>query len=93
VRSVDADADAESDLSRRTSEVGVRNRTSGVGVGIGVGIRVGVLSTTGGSTAESRAALRVAVAWGYVEASEIDAGEAILDRIAGMLYRLGARRA
>jgi hypothetical protein len=49
------------------------------------------LETAAGSTAESRAALRVAVAWGYIEASEIEAGEATLDRIAAMLYRLGAR--
>jgi hypothetical protein len=36
--------------------------------------------------------LRVAVAWGYVEAREIQAGGARLDRIAAMLHRLRARR-
>ncbi len=35
---------------------------------------------------------RVAVAWGYVDPKHIQAGEALLDRVAGMLYRLGARR-
>jgi four helix bundle protein len=57
------------------------------------GNRLARFSTAAGSTAESRAALRVAVAWGYVEASEIDAGEAILDRIAGCSTdsALGAR--
>jgi hypothetical protein len=34
----------------------------------------------------------VAVAWGYVQARDIEAGEARLDRIAAMLHRLGARR-
>jgi hypothetical protein len=36
--------------------------------------------------------LRVAVAWGYVNPKHIEAGEALLDRIAAMLHRLGARR-
>ena len=44
------------------------------------------------SSDEARAALRVAVAWGYVDAGSIEAGEALLDRVAAMLYRLGARR-
>ncbi|HEX8792688.1 MAG TPA: hypothetical protein VF765_17190 [Polyangiaceae bacterium] len=49
-------------------------------------------STAAGSNAEVRAALRVAIAWGYVSACDVDAGEQLLDRIAAMLYRLGARR-
>jgi four helix bundle protein len=73
-------------LSSIALNIGEGNRSQG-------GNRTARFSTAAGSTAESRAALRVAVAWGYVEAREIDAGEAILDRIAGMLYRLGARRA
>jgi hypothetical protein len=32
----------------------------------------------------------VAVAWGYV--TDIASGDAILDRVAAMLHRLGARR-
>ena len=56
------------------------------------GHRIARFSTAAGSNAESRAALRVAVAWGYVQARDIDAGEARLDRIAAMLHRLGARR-
>ncbi len=56
------------------------------------GNRVARFSTAAGSNAEARAALRVAVAWGYVVVSEIEAGEALLDRVAAMLYRLGARR-
>jgi len=32
------------------------------------------------------------VAWGYVQARDIEAGEARLDRIAAMLQGLGARR-
>jgi four helix bundle protein len=56
------------------------------------GHRIARFSTAAGSNAESRAALRVAVAWGYVHPKHIEAGEALLDRVAGMLYRLGARR-
>ena len=56
------------------------------------GHRIARFSTAAGSNAESRAALRVAIAWGYVNAPEVEAGEAILNRIAGMLHGLGARR-
>ena len=56
------------------------------------GTRLARFSTAAGSNAEVRAALRVAVAWGYVSAPDVEAGEQILDRIAAMLYRLGARR-
>jgi four helix bundle protein len=56
------------------------------------GHRVSRFSTAAGSNAESRTALRVAVAWGYVDAHAIEAGDALLDRVAAMLYRLGARR-
>jgi four helix bundle protein len=56
------------------------------------GHRIARFCTAAGSNAESRAALRVAVAWGYVQARDIEAGEARLDRIAAMLHGLGARR-
>jgi four helix bundle protein len=56
------------------------------------GHRVARFSTAAGSNAESRAALRVAVAWGYVEAHDIEAGDALLDRVAAMLHGLGAQR-
>jgi four helix bundle protein len=49
-------------------------------------------STAAGSNAEARAALRLAVAWRYVLAGEVEAGDALLDRVAAMLHRLGARR-
>jgi len=55
------------------------------------GHRIARFSTAAGSNAESRAALRVAVAWGYLQPHDIEAGEARLDRIAAMLHRLGAR--
>jgi hypothetical protein len=35
--------------------------------------------------------MQVAVAWGYVQTDQIQAGDQLLDRIAAMLYRLGAR--
>jgi four helix bundle protein len=56
------------------------------------GHRIARFSTAAGSTSEARAALRVAVAWGYVSSSVIAEGEAMLDRVAGMLHRLGAQR-
>ncbi len=56
------------------------------------GHRTARFSTAAGSNSESRAALRVAVAWGYVGAHEVQAGEELLDRVGAMLYRLGARR-
>jgi four helix bundle protein len=56
------------------------------------GHRVARFSTAAGSNAESRAALRVAVAWGYVRARDIQVGEELLDRVAAMLHRLGAKR-
>jgi len=39
-----------------------------------------------------RAALRVAVAWGYVETADVEPIDALLDRVARMLHGLGARR-
>jgi four helix bundle protein len=56
------------------------------------GNRVSRYSTAAGSNSESRAALRVAVAWGYVTRAEVIEGETLLDRVAAMLYRLGAGR-
>lgn len=71
-------------LSSVALNIGEGNRSQG-------GHRIARFSTAAGSTAESRTALRVAVAWGYVDAHEIEPGEALLDRVAAMLYRLGAR--
>jgi four helix bundle protein len=56
------------------------------------GHRIARFSTAAGSNGESRAGLRLAVAWGYVAADEVAAGERVLDRVAAMLYGLGARR-
>lgn len=56
------------------------------------GHRIARFSTAAGSNAESRTALKVAVAWGYIDSSDIEAGDALLDQVAAMLYRLGARR-
>jgi four helix bundle protein len=54
--------------------------------------RISRFSTAAGSAAEARAGLRVATAWGYVEAGEVEAIDALLDRVARMLHGLGARR-
>jgi four helix bundle protein len=56
------------------------------------GNRLSRFSSAAGSNSEARAALRVAVAWGYVRSEDVEAGEQLLDRIAAMLHRLGARR-
>ena len=56
------------------------------------GHRIARFSTAAGSNGESRAGLRVAVAWGYVPSDEIVAGDELLDRVAAMLHRLGAKR-
>lgn len=56
------------------------------------GLRVARFYTAAGSNGESRAALRAAVAWGHVDSSDVEAGEELLDRVAAMLHRLGARR-
>jgi four helix bundle protein len=56
------------------------------------GNRLTRFSSAAGSASEARAALRVAVAWGYVDGSDVEAGESLLDRVGAMLHRLGARR-
>jgi four helix bundle protein len=65
---------------------------AGEGNGSSGGTRVVRFSTALGSTDESRVTLRAAVAWGYVQESEIQEGDRLLDRVGGMLYALGARR-
>jgi four helix bundle protein len=55
------------------------------------GTRLARFSTAAGSNAESRAALRVAVAWRYVLAQDVAEGDQVLDRVAAMLHRLGAK--
>jgi len=65
--------------------IGEGNRSQG-------GLRVTRFSSAAGSNDEARAGLRAAVAWGYVAPQEIQAGEDLLDRVAAMLWRLGARR-
>jgi four helix bundle protein len=83
------DRDLADQLRRALSSIALNaaegNRSQG-------GHRVARFSTAAGSTSESRAALRVAVAWGYVAERDIDTGEARLDRVAAMLHGLGARR-
>jgi four helix bundle protein len=83
------DRDLGEQLRRALSSIALNiaegNRSQG-------GHRLARFSTAAGSNGESRAALRVAVAWGYVQANEIETGEQLLDRIAAMLHSLGARR-
>ncbi len=46
-----------------------------------------------GSANESRAALKVACAWGYLDGSRCARCEQLLDRLAGLLWGLTHRRA
>jgi four helix bundle protein len=75
----------------------IRRALSSVALNIGEasgtegGNRAARFSTAAGSNAEVRAALRVAMAWGYVSANQVEPGEQLLDRIAAVLHRLGAR--
>jgi four helix bundle protein len=50
------------------------------------------LHSAAGSTAESRAALRLAIAWGYAPPAQTAAADALLDRVAAMLFRLAHPR-
>lgn len=83
------DRDLGEQLRRALSSVALNVAEGG---GSRDGNRMARFSTAAGSCAESRAALRVAVAWGYVRTQEAAAGEALLDSVAAMLHRLGARR-
>ena len=50
--------------------------------------RVHLFRIAAGSAAELRVALRVAQAWGYVEASRLVQAQALLDRELGLLWGL-----
>jgi four helix bundle protein len=80
-----------------SSETTLRRALSSIALNIAEGDRseggnrLSRFSTAAGSNAEARTALRVAVAWGYVFHEDIQDAEELLDRIAAMLHRLGAR--
>ena len=46
------------------------------------------LFTAAGSANEVRAALRVAVAWGYCVGGEVEGARGVLDRVIAMLWKL-----
>ncbi len=45
-----------------------------------------------GSAAEVRSGLRIAQAWGFVEAADLEVAEALADRLRAMLWRLTHER-
>ncbi len=47
--------------------------------------------TAAGSANETLAALKVAVAWGYIESEDAEAASALLERILPMLWKLSRR--
>ena len=52
------------------------------------GNRKARLFTAAGSANETRAALRVAVAWGYCAERESERARALVERVVGMLWKL-----
>ena len=51
------------------------------------------LHSAAGSARETRSALELACAWGYVAPSSVEPAEELLDRVAAMLWRLTHPRA
>ena len=87
-------------IRQRDRDLGeqIRRAMSSVALNLGEasgthgGHRAERFSTASGSCVEVRTGLRVAAAWGYVAREDVAAVDAQLDRVAAMLYRLGARR-
>jgi four helix bundle protein len=59
----------------------------GEAAGSRAGNRRARLETALGSTQESRVALRIAAAWGYLSGEDAQALDAMLDRVAAMTWR------
>jgi four helix bundle protein len=82
------DRDLGEQLRRALSSVALNIAEGNKSAG---GHRLARFSTAAGSCGEARAGLRVAVAWAYVDRDAVAEGDMLLDRIAAMLWRLGAR--
>ena len=72
-------------LSRAASSVALNIAESNYS---DAGNRKARLFTAAGSANETRAALRVAVEWGYCAAAEAEAARGLLERIVAMLWKL-----
>ena len=79
------DRDLADQLRRSASSIALNLAESN---GSDSGNRRARLRTALGSTQETRAALRVAQAWGYLGASQVTVLERDLDRVAAMTFRL-----
>jgi len=88
-------------IARRDRSLAQQLRRSAASVALNIG--EGAYSRAGnqtarfhdaaGSAAESRAALQVAAAWGYIGGEQLERADAKLDRILAMLWGLTRRRA
>jgi four helix bundle protein len=82
------DRDLGEQLRRALSSVALNVAEGNKSAG---GHRLARFSNAAGSCSEARAALRIAIAWGHVDSPAVAEGDVLLDRVAAMLYRLGAR--
>ena len=83
------DRDLASQLRRAASSIVLNVAEGNRSQGANARVR---FFTAAGSTSETRAALKLAVAWGYTSVELATESEALLDRTAGMLHGLVHRR-
>ena len=88
-------------LEKRDRDLAGQMRRAATSVALNVGEgrrrqgkdRLHLWRIAAGSNAEVRAALRIAIAWGYLERGALERADALLDREQAMLWRLTQPRA